>query len=77
MPAMLELACILFVSAGDYSDFGLILLMIWVNAALGFCEQLHAKRALESLTNSVVREVPLKRDGETAHRTSSSWSRAI
>jgi len=63
MPFMLELACILSVAVGDYTDFGLILLMICVNAGLGFREQLHAKRALEELTKSVVREVPCLRDG--------------
>mmetsp|Transcript_8576 Transcript_8576/g.15356 ORF Transcript_8576/g.15356 Transcript_8576/m.15356 type:complete len:333 (+) Transcript_8576:91-1089(+) len=61
MPFMLEVCCV--VLFGSYPDFGVILAMLVINAALGFCEEFKAKRDLEELTNPMESNVTCIHDG--------------
>mmetsp|Transcript_106802 Transcript_106802/g.278890 ORF Transcript_106802/g.278890 Transcript_106802/m.278890 type:complete len:1007 (-) Transcript_106802:87-3107(-) len=63
MPLMLELSCLLSAVAQDWPDFGVIAAMLIVNAALGFREEMKAKRALDDLTKSMESTVTCLRDG--------------
>jgi H+-transporting ATPase len=63
MPLMLEISCLVSAIAEDWPDLGVIAGMLFVNAALGFREEMKAKRALDELTNSMESSVTCLRDG--------------
>jgi len=64
MPVILILAAILSAATGDWADFAIVVIILIINALLGFREQMEAKKALDELTASVSSEVPARRDGE-------------
>lgn len=49
MPYMLELAAIIAIAVQDYTDFAIILAMLFANGFLGFHEQLKAAESLVSV----------------------------
>ena len=64
MPFMIEIAMILAAALGDWDDFGIILAMLVINAALGFREEFNSNRAAGALKDALKHEVSVKRDGE-------------
>lgn len=63
MPFMLEISCLISASVEDWPDMFVIAAMLFVNAGIGFHEELKAKRALDQLTNSMESQVTCLRDG--------------
>lgn len=65
LPLLIEIAAIISLAAQDYVDFGIICGILFVNAILGFKEEYHAMKSLEEVSNSIVSEIPVRRDGKT------------
>lgn len=65
LPMLIELAALVSLAVGDYTDFGIILAMLIINALLGFREEYHAKKSLDELSNAIDSEVATRRNGET------------
>jgi len=63
MPYMLELAALIALIAGDYPDFGIILIMLFCNGFLGFHEQMKAAESLRELTQKMEQKIACLRDG--------------
>jgi len=63
MPFMLEVAAVLSAVTQDWSMFSIILLMLIVNALIGFREEYKAKQSLDALKSQMTATVPVKRDG--------------
>mmetsp|Transcript_96099 Transcript_96099/g.276017 ORF Transcript_96099/g.276017 Transcript_96099/m.276017 type:complete len:1008 (+) Transcript_96099:43-3066(+) len=63
MPFMLEIAAIVSAVVEDWPDFGVIVLMLVVNAFIGFHEEHKAKQSLDALKASMTATCPTKRDG--------------
>lgn len=59
------MAAIVSLCVKDWPDFGIICAMLFANACLGFCEEYHAKKALDELSQKLESEVAIRRDGET------------
>ena len=64
MPFMLEICVIISGAVNDFTDFGVILAMLILNAMLGLHEELKAKAELKKLTDKQVSTVMTTRDGE-------------
>jgi len=63
MPIMLIIATALSAVTEDWSMFSIILLMLVVNALIGFREESKAKQSLDALKSQMTATVPVKRDG--------------
>lgn len=66
LPILIEIAALVSLSVQDYTDFGIILGILIVNAVLGFREEYHAKKSLEAVSQSLDSEVSVRRSGETS-----------
>lgn len=64
LPFLIEIACLISLAIQDFTDFGIIAGILFVNGMLGFREEYHAKKALDEISNSVVSEVRVRRNGE-------------
>merc|ERR1719327_1144576 len=60
---MLEIAAVLSAYTHGWADFIIILLMLVVNALIGFHEEMKAKQSLDALKAEMTATVPVKRDG--------------
>lgn len=49
----------------DFTDFGIILGMLFVNACVGFHEEYKAKKSLDELSGQLESEIATRREGET------------
>eukprot|EP00577_Skeletonema_sp_RCC1716_P002472 CAMPEP_0113382606 /NCGR_PEP_ID=MMETSP0013_2-20120614/5931_1 /TAXON_ID=2843 ORGANISM="Skeletonema costatum, Strain 1716" /NCGR_SAMPLE_ID=MMETSP0013_2 /ASSEMBLY_ACC=CAM_ASM_000158 /LENGTH=960 /DNA_ID=CAMNT_0000265123 /DNA_START=46 /DNA_END=2928 /DNA_ORIENTATION=+ /assembly_acc=CAM_ASM_000158 len=65
LPILIELAAIVSIAVRDYTDFGIILAMLVINACLGFHEEYKAKKSLDELSHQLESEVAVRRNGET------------
>ena len=65
LPVLIELAAIVSIAVQDYTDFGIILAMLVINAVLGFHEEYKAKKSLDELSQQLESEVAVRRNGET------------
>ncbi|KAL7456360.1 hypothetical protein ACHAWC_007900 [Mediolabrus comicus] len=65
LPVLIELAAIVSIAVQDYTDFGIILAMLVINAVLGFHEEYKAKKSLDELSHQLESEVAVRRNGET------------
>ena len=63
MPFMLIIAAALSAVTEDWADFSVILLMLLVNALIGFHEEFKARQSLDALKAQMTATVPVKRDG--------------
>jgi len=63
MPFMLEIAAIVSAWIQDWTDFGIIMAMLILNALIGFHEEHKAKQSLDALKSQMIATVPVKRDG--------------
>ena len=63
MPFMLIVAAALSAVTEDWADFGVIVLMLVVNAFIGFHEEFKARQSLDALKAQMTATVPVKRDG--------------
>merc|ERR1719376_76533 len=63
MPILMEVAAVISIATLDYTDFGIILALLLINAVIGFREEYHAKKALDELTKKVESEVTVLRNG--------------
>ena len=65
LPLLIEIAAIVSLAAQDYTDFGIILGILLINAVLGFREEYHAKKSLEEVSGSLTSEITVRRNGKT------------
>jgi len=63
IPWMIEVAAILSAAVGKWEDFGIILVMLLVNAGLDFFQEHRALDALNALKQRLANEVTVRRDG--------------
>jgi H+-transporting ATPase len=64
IPALIEVAAILAVSVGDYSDFAIILMLLMINAIIGFFQEYKAGNEVEKLKEHLAVMTKVKRNGE-------------
>lgn len=64
-PILILIAAIISAGLQDWTDFGIILAMLFCNAVLGFREEYHAKKALDELGDQLDSEIATRREGET------------
>jgi hypothetical protein len=60
---LIEAACILSAVLGDWTDFGIILALLLVNAFIGFIEESRAESAVEALRNTLALKTKVIRNG--------------
>ncbi len=65
LPLLIEIAAIISLSVKDFVEFGIIAVILVVNAILGFREEYHAKKSLDEVSNSIESEVSVRRNGST------------
>ena len=70
IPWMIEAAVILSAIVQDWVDFGIILLLLIVNAVVGFVEEHQADNAIDSLKKNLALKARVKRDGKWQSITS-------
>jgi H+-transporting ATPase len=63
IPWMIEVAAILSAAVGKWDDFGIIVVMLLVNAGLDFFQERRALNALRALKQRLANEVIVLRDG--------------
>jgi H+-transporting ATPase len=67
LPMLIEVAALISLAVQDYTDFGIIVAMLVVNATLGFREEYHAKKSLDEVSNALESEITVRRNhGKTA-----------
>ena len=65
LPFLIEVAMIVSLAVQDFVDFGIIFVVMLINAVLGFREEYHAKQSLDEISNKMESEVAVKRNGTT------------
>lgn len=65
LPLLIEIAALVSLGVGDYTDFGIITAMLFINACLGFREEYHAKKSLDEVSNAIDSQIATRRNGET------------
>lgn len=65
MSIIILIAAVVAASVEDWTDFGVILIMLLVNASLGFHEEYKCAQSLAELSNSLESEIAIRRDGKT------------
>ena len=63
IPWMIESAALLSALVGDWTDFGIIITLLAVNALVGFWEEHQAGHAIEALRSQLALLARVKRDG--------------
>ena len=63
IPFMIEAAAVLSLLAGHYPDFVAIVILLFINTAVGFGEEKQATDAVESLKKQLAQIAQVKRDG--------------
>jgi H+-transporting ATPase len=63
IPWMIEAAVILSAIVGDWVDFGIILVLLVMNAVIGFWEEYQAGNAIEALQKKLALHARVRRDG--------------
>ncbi|CAB4375040.1 unnamed protein product [Rhizophagus irregularis] len=61
---LIEITCIVAAIVRDWTDFGIILALLFVNASIGFIEETRAESALDSLKQSLALKSRARRDGK-------------
>ncbi|GBC09419.1 hypothetical protein RclHR1_08850002 [Rhizophagus clarus] len=61
---LIEITCIVAAIVKDWTDFGIILALLFVNATIGFVEETRAESALDALKQSLALKTRVKRDGK-------------
>jgi H+-transporting ATPase len=64
IPWMIEIAAILSMIVHHWEDFGIILALLFFNAAVGFWEEFQAGNAIAALKSKLALQARVKRDGE-------------
>jgi H+-transporting ATPase len=64
IPWMIEAAVILSAIVGDWTDFAIILVLLIVNAVVGFWEEYQAGNAIEALKKKLALNARVRRDGQ-------------
>jgi H+-transporting ATPase len=65
LAVLIEIAALISLAVQDYTDFGIICGILFVNGCLGFREEYHAKKSLDELSNSLESEIAVRREGKT------------
>lgn len=65
LSVIIMFAAIVSLAVEDWVDFGVIVLMLLVNATLGFHEEYKCKKSLEELSDSLESEIAIRREGKT------------
>lgn len=64
IPWMIEVAIILSALVQDWSNFGIILVLLFMNASVGFWEEYQAGNAIAALKKKLALQARVKRDGD-------------
>ncbi len=64
IPWMIEAAVILSALVGDWTDFAIILVLLFTNAGVGFWEEYQAGNAIEALKKKLALHARVRRDGQ-------------
>ncbi len=64
IPWMIEVAIILSAIVGDWVNFGIILVLLFTNAIIGFWEEYQAGNAIEALQKKLALNARVRRDSE-------------
>ncbi len=64
IPWMIEVAAVLSAAVGHWEDFGVIVLMLLINAGVGFFEEKNADDAIAALKQQLAPGARVKRDGK-------------
>jgi H+-transporting ATPase len=64
IPWMIEVAIILSALVRDWSNFGIILVLLFMNASVGFWEEYQAGNAIAALKKKLALQARVRRDGE-------------
>jgi len=64
IPWMIEIAAVLSAVLGHWGDLAIILLMLFINAGVGFWQEFKADNAIELLKQRLARKARVKRDGK-------------
>ncbi|KAI8096835.1 plasma-membrane proton-efflux P-type ATPase [Halteromyces radiatus] len=59
---LIEIACIIAAVVGDWIDFGIILALLFINALIGFIEEMKAESALDALRQTLALKTRAIRD---------------
>jgi len=65
LPLLIAAAAFISLAVEDVQDFVIILTILMLNACFGFYEEMHAKRALEELSATLLSEIQVRRNGST------------
>jgi H+-transporting ATPase len=65
LAVIIESAALISLVVQDYTDFGIICGILFVNGCIGFREEYHAKKSLDELSDSLESEITVRREGET------------
>jgi len=65
MSIIILIAAVVAFAVEDYPDGAVILVMLFVNASLGFHEEYKCAKSLEELSNSLESEIAIRREGKT------------
>ncbi len=71
IPWMIEVASLLSAVVGDWADFGIILVLLVFNGAVGFWQELQAGNAIEQLKKNLALKARVLRDGRWQERLAS------
>lgn len=63
IPWMIEVAAVLSAFVGHWEDFSIIVLMLLINAGVGFIEEQSAEKAIAALKQKLALQARVKRDG--------------
>lgn len=61
---LIEIACIIAAVVQDWIDFGIILALLFINALIGFIEEMKAESALDALRQTLALKTRVIRDSE-------------
>ena len=64
IPWMIEVAAVLSLVVGDWTDFGIILTLLLVNAGVGFWEEFQAGNTIAALRDKLAVQARVKRGGQ-------------
>lgn len=65
LPLLIAAAAFVSLAVQDITDFAIILSILFLNACFGFYEEMHAKRALDELSATLLSEIQVRRNGTT------------
>jgi len=67
LPLLIEIVALVSLGVGDYIDFAIITALLFINASIGFREEVHARKGLEELAHAIDSEISTRRNGASSN----------